>query len=119
MTAIFGVLWLPCWIFYILYFIAPIRIFADLTYVLNQLSVFSLVLVLCCNQRVAGLWKARLARLGQMISRMALSTTNTGSPGSHPNGENIRQAADQIHKADNEHVHLQCKEIELGSLDKA
>ncbi|XP_041465564.1 uncharacterized protein LOC121416154 [Lytechinus variegatus] len=75
MMAIFGVFWLPSWIFFVAFLIHPISSLAIIAQVLNQLSTFILPIVLCCNKRVAALWKAKLAPLRDRLSSSTNSTT--------------------------------------------
>ncbi|XP_001180614.3 uncharacterized protein LOC752929 [Strongylocentrotus purpuratus] len=79
MAAIFGVLWLPSWIFYVAFLFRPITSLAIIAQLLNQLSTFILPIVLCCNKRVATLWKAKFAPLRDHLSSLTHSTSLTDS----------------------------------------
>ena len=111
MAAIFGVFWLPSWIIYVAFLFKPISSLAIIAQLLNQLSTFILPIVLCCNHRVAVMWKVKFAPLRDRLSSVTHSTTFTDS---HSSQKDLAPGKICI---DRNEPPLDAKEIQLRDMD--
>ncbi|XP_072167307.1 G-protein coupled receptor Mth2-like [Diadema setosum] len=103
MTAVFGVFWVPSWIFYFWFLAVPSVGTAIATQLLGQLVPFALPMVLCCNRRVLRLWRKTLTPLSFRLSSAPHTQLIGGSRG-HGNGSQ---------RPDNYKVAVSSVEIEL------
>ncbi|XP_030832268.1 uncharacterized protein LOC115920535 [Strongylocentrotus purpuratus] len=93
-AGIFGVFWLPSWIIYVAFLFKPITSLAIIAQLLNQLSAFILPIVLCCNKRVGGLWKTKLAPFRDLL----ITSFSPSSSDSHNNQSDPMQGKPCVHK---------------------